>query len=114
MDEPKVKITLVNAPPREETETLLQYFCHEIINAAALYSFAKLDFEEQIATIKNVTQHWHLYSISGYQSQMWLAKGRGRSRELEDIRADYRRNSHLTDEEKSHLEDKYNEVIAKE
>lgn len=114
MDEPKVKITLINAPLREETETLLQYFCHEIINAAALISFAKLNFEEQIETIKKVTKNWQLYSVSGYESQMWIAKMRGRSGELEDIRADYRGNSHLTDEEKSQLEYKYNEIIAKE
>ena len=113
MDAPEVKITLINAPPREETETLLRHFCHEIINAAALYSFAKLNFEEQIATIKKVTKHWNLYSINSYESQIWLAKWRGRSGELEDIRADYRGNCHLTDEEKSQLEDKYNEIIAK-
>lgn len=114
MDEPKVKINLINAPAREETETLLQYFCHDIINAAALISFEKLNFDEQLATIKKVTKHWQLYSISGYESQMWLAKMRGRNGELEDIRADYRGNSHLTEEEKSHLEDKYNEIIAKD
>jgi len=114
MDEPKVEVKIINHPPREETETLLNYFCPEIINAAALYSFEKLNFDEQLSNIKKVTKHWHLYSITGYENQMWMAKMRRRSGELEDIRADYLCNCHLTDEEKSKLEDKYNEIIAKE
>lgn len=114
MDESKVKINIINAPPREETETLFYYFCHEIINAAALYSFSKLNFEEQISIIKEVTKYWHLYSFNSYESQMRLAKRRGRNKELEDIRADYRNNSHLTDKEKTQLEDSFNKIISEE
>ena len=109
MDQIKVKI--INHPPREEIDTLLTYFPPEIISAAALLSFSKLSFEEQLKSIKKVNKHWNLFSISGYINQMWLAKRRGEVRELENIRTEYLENCHLTEEEKSELEVKYNEII---
>ncbi|MBW1717394.1 MAG: hypothetical protein JRJ77_16500 [Deltaproteobacteria bacterium] len=114
MDQPRVKVKIINHPPREETETLLRYFSPEIVNAAAHYSFGNLSFEEQIAAIKKVTKNLSLYLMGAYESQMWLAKTRRRNEELEDIRADYRGNSNLTDEEKSQLDNRYTEIKAKE
>ena len=107
----QIKVNIINHPPREEMNTLLMYFSPETISAAALLSFSYLSFEEQLGCIKKVSKHWNLISINNYINQMRLAKRRGKIEELENIRTEYLEHCHFTEEEKSQLEVKYNEII---